>query len=135
MIYYAVAIHKDETMNNYAGIIPDVPGCYTFGDTLDELLLETKEAIESHIETTLDSGLKFEFKTTPLEDLQKSADFKNAMAWFFVAIDETLFDKQIRFNVSWSERLLQRVDEYIAHTHDTRSGFLAKAATLMMAKD
>lgn len=133
MINYAVAISKDAGMENYSAVIPDVAGCYAFGDTIDELLIETKSAIESHIETTLDCGLAFEFVTTPLEVLQKDAEYGDVIAWAFVSVDDMAFDKQIRFNVSWSERLLNRVDEYVKRTHDTRSGFLAKLASEKLA--
>lgn len=133
MMNYAVAISKDADMNNYSAVIPDVSGCYAFGDTIDELLYETKSAIESHIETTLDCGLAFDFTTTPLEVLQGDPDHANVIAWAFVSVDEMAFSKQVRFNVSWNEYLLKRVDEHIAKTHDTRSGFLAKIASEKLA--
>lgn len=128
MINYAVAITKDDGMQNYSAVIPDVVGCYPFGDTIDELLNDSKCAIESHIETTLELGLPFEFKSTPIEVLKADPDFANVLAWAVVSVDETAFDKQVRFNVSWSEHLLKKVDAYVAKTHDTRSGFLAKLA-------
>lgn len=133
MMNYAVAISKDAEMGNYSAVIPDVSGCYAFGDTIDELLAETKSAIESHIETTLDCGLAFGFTTTPLEVLQSDPDHADVIAWAFVSVDETAFSKQVRFNVSWNEYLLRRVDEHIAKTHDTRSGFLAKIASEKLA--
>lgn len=132
MMYYAVAISKDDNMQNYGSVVPDVPGCYGFGDTLDELLSETKSAVESHIETTLELNMPFEFKTTSLETLQKNPDYQG-VTWALIAIDETAFDKQVRFNVSWSEHLLKKVDDYVAKTHDTRSGFLAKLAQEKLA--
>lgn len=132
-MHYVIAISKDDGMNNYGGIIPDVVGCYTFGDSIDELLLESKSAIESHIETTLELGLPFDFKTTPIETLKNDPNYGDVLAWAFVAIDETAFDKQVRFNVSWNEHLLKKVDDYIAKTHDTRSGFLAKLASQAIA--
>ncbi|OOS03281.1 Predicted nuclease of the RNAse H fold, HicB family [Moraxella cuniculi DSM 21768] len=128
MIHYAIAISKDEGMANYGSIVPDVAGCYGFGDTLDEVIDETKSAILSHIETMLELDMPFEFQTTPIETLQTDPDYQGVI-WAVVAIDETAFDKQVRFNVSWSEHLLKKVDEHIAKTHDTRSGFLAKLAS------
>lgn len=40
--------------------------------------------------------------------------------------------QQVRFNVSWPQYLLDRVDEYTSENHETRSGFLAKAALTAM---
>ena len=128
MLNYAIAITKDADMGNYGAVIPDVAGCYPLGDTIDELLDDAKSAIEAHIEFTLEENLPFEFTTTPIETLKNHPDYTDVLAWAYVTIDESAFIKQVRFNVSWNEYLLKRVDEYIATTHDTRSGFLAKLA-------
>lgn len=128
MIHYAVAITKDDGMTNYGSVVPDVAGCYGFGDTLDELLSETQSAVNSHIETMIELDMPFEFKTTPLEVLQKDPAYQGVI-WAIISIDETAFDRQVRFNVSWSEHLLKKVDAHIAGTHDTRSGFLARLAS------
>ena len=36
--------------------VPDLPGCVTQGDTLDEALENAREAIEGHIETLISLG-------------------------------------------------------------------------------
>jgi len=45
---YAVVIEKAE--NNYSAYVPDLPGCISVGDTLDEVQQMIREAIEFHIE-------------------------------------------------------------------------------------
>ncbi|OOR92092.1 hypothetical protein B0181_02090 [Moraxella caviae] len=40
MLHLPIAITKDEGMANYGSVVPDVPGCYGFGESLDELLNE-----------------------------------------------------------------------------------------------
>jgi predicted RNase H-like HicB family nuclease len=37
--------------------VPDLPGCYSFGETLDEAKIQIKEAIEFHIEGLKEEGL------------------------------------------------------------------------------
>lgn len=135
MINYVIAIVKDDDMGNYGAVVPDVDGCLPFGDTIDETIANAKALLNDHIATTIELGLPFEFKTTPIETLQQDPDYADVLAWAFVSIDETAFDKQVRFNVSWSEQLLKVVDEYVAKTHDTRSGFLAKLAKEKLAKE
>ncbi len=44
-----VIIEKDH--NGYFGYCPELPGCHTQGDTLDELMENLKEAIELYLET------------------------------------------------------------------------------------
>jgi len=45
---YAIVIEKGET--NYAAYVPDLPGCVTTGQTIEEIHLNMREAIAFHIE-------------------------------------------------------------------------------------
>jgi predicted RNase H-like HicB family nuclease len=51
---FLVVIEKGE--HNYGAYAPDVPGCGTVGDTVDEVLQNIKEALELHLEGTLEDG-------------------------------------------------------------------------------
>lgn len=133
MYYFPLAIMKDDDMNNYAGVFPDVNGCFPQADSIDEIIVEAQSLLYAHIETMLEHNMPFDFKTSKIEQLQQDDEYRDILAWVMIAIDETkLSSKLVRFNVSWSEYLLKRVDEHIAKTHDTRSGFLAKAVTQAM---
>lgn len=134
MIHYPIAIFKDAGMTNYAAIVPDVDGCFPTGDTIDETIDAAQKLLQDHIECLLDEGMSFDFKVSQIETLKADADYAEALVWAMVGIDETQFStKQVRFNVSWSAYLLNRVDNYVAQSHDTRSGFLAKAAQKMLS--
>ena len=130
-MFIPVAIHKDE--GSVFGVsVPDVPGCFSYGNTVEEALLNTQEALHFHIEGLLEDG-KFEsLNPSKIEDLRSSEDSMDA-SWALVDIDLSRISlKQARFNVSWPEYLLQRVDAYVDAHHETRSGFLAKAAQMML---
>ncbi len=47
---YPVVIHKDPG-SSYGVTVPDLPGCFSGGDTLDEAFDNAREAIVGHIET------------------------------------------------------------------------------------
>ncbi|CAI8010720.1 UPF0150 protein Ta0767 [Geodia barretti] len=47
---FPVVVHKDEG-SSYGVTVPDLPGCFSGGDTLDEALTNAQEAIAGHIET------------------------------------------------------------------------------------
>ena len=49
---YAVVIEK--APNNYCAYAPDVLGCVSVGDMWDEMLAMMREALEFHIELTLE---------------------------------------------------------------------------------
>jgi predicted RNase H-like HicB family nuclease len=52
---YLVVFEK--APNNYSGFSPDVPGCISVGDTLDEMYRNYQEALELYIESCDDLGL------------------------------------------------------------------------------
>ncbi|UOO81555.1 type II toxin-antitoxin system HicB family antitoxin [Uruburuella testudinis] len=126
-MFIPVAIHKDEG-SVFGVTIPDVPGCFSSGETVEEALKNAQEAVIFHVEGLLEDGEFESLIPSNIEDLQASDEYSDAL-WALVDVDlSRLSNKQTRFNVSWPEYLLARVDEYAAAHHETRSGFLAKAA-------
>lgn len=51
---YAVVF--EQTPNNYAAYVPDVPGCVSTGKTWDEMLAMIREALAFHIGAILEDG-------------------------------------------------------------------------------
>ena len=51
---YAVIFEKAES--NWAAYVPDLPGCMTTGQTLEETKRNIREAIEGHIKTLREFG-------------------------------------------------------------------------------
>jgi predicted RNase H-like HicB family nuclease len=62
---YAVVIEKGE--RNYSAYVPDLPGCVSVGDTLDEVKAEIREAIEFHLEGMREDGLPIPKPTSRAE--------------------------------------------------------------------
>ncbi len=54
IVKYAVIIEKGE--RSYGAYVPDLPGCISVGDTLDEVRQMIREAMELHIEGMLRDG-------------------------------------------------------------------------------
>jgi predicted RNase H-like HicB family nuclease len=52
---YAIVIEKAE--NNYAAYVPDLPGCVTTGNSIEETERQIREAIEFHIRGLREDGL------------------------------------------------------------------------------
>jgi predicted RNase H-like HicB family nuclease len=52
---YAVVIEKGE--RNFSAYVPDLPGCVSVGDTLEEVKSEIREAIEFHLAGMREDGL------------------------------------------------------------------------------
>lgn len=51
---YAVIVEGTE--GNYSAYVPDLPGCVTVGDTIDETLANMREAIAFHLDGLRESG-------------------------------------------------------------------------------
>jgi predicted RNase H-like HicB family nuclease len=70
---YPVVIHKDKS-SDYGVTVPDLPGCFSAGETMEDALTNVVEAIECHLE-----GLLFDGEAIPeaqsVEVHQKNRDF------------------------------------------------------------
>ena len=53
---YLIIIEKSET--GFSAYVPDLPGCFTVGDTIGETKLNMKEAIEFHLEGLREDNLE-----------------------------------------------------------------------------
>jgi predicted RNase H-like HicB family nuclease len=51
---YTVLIYPDE--GAYSVVVPALPGCVTWGNTLDEAVASAREAIEGHVAALRDTG-------------------------------------------------------------------------------
>lgn len=89
---FAVAIEKDEKEYPkiitpvYGVTVPDIPGCYSWGDTIEQALENTKEAIVSHIETLKELGEPIEITALPLAKHSLNPEFSGA-TWHEVEVD------------------------------------------------
>ncbi len=52
---WPIVIHKDKK-SVYGVTVPDLPGCHSAGDTLDEAMAMAREAIELHLEGMIEDG-------------------------------------------------------------------------------
>lgn len=131
-MYLPIAIHKDDG-SVFGVTVPDIPGCHSWGDTVNEAISNTKEAIKGHIETLYELGEKVEITPSRAEDLLDKEEYADA-TWFLVDVDDMLLDQTPeRVNISIPRFLLRQIDESAVRRHDSRSGFLAKAAMKELA--
>ena len=123
---YPVVIHKDSD-SDYGVTVPDLPGCFSAGDTLDDALQEVVEAIECHIE-----GMLMDEEPVPLPETVEyhrgNPDYVDGV-WAIVVVDiSKLSGKTRRVNVTLPERVLTLMDKYATEHGETRSGLIAQAA-------
>jgi len=123
---FPVVIHKDKD-SDYGVTVPDLPGCFSAGETVDDAISNAIEAIECHVE-----GLLIDGESIPpgrgIEHHRRKREFSGGI-WALVDVDfSKLSGKAKRVNITLPERILSQIDSFASRRGDTRSGFLAHAA-------
>jgi predicted RNase H-like HicB family nuclease len=128
---YPILLHKDKD-SDYGVTFPDIPGCFSAGESIEEAIEMAHEAAECHIE-----GLLLDTEPIPvansIEKHRTNPHYKSGI-WALVEIDlSKLSLKSKRINITMPERLLKTVDHFAKNHGETRSGLLAQAVTEYMA--
>jgi len=128
---YPIVIHKDKN-SDYGVTVPDLPGCFSAGSTMDEALTMAKEAVELHLEGLGEENLPIP-DPTPIERHKRNPDFSGGV-WAIIEVSPAdLRTKAKRVNITVPERVLESIDRFAASNADSRSGLLVKAATNYIA--
>ena len=125
-MHYPIVIHKDPE-SSYGVTVPNLPGCFSAGDTMKEALQNAVEAIECHIE-----GILIDNEDLPLakdmEEYVSQPDYQGG-TWALVEVDLSKLGGKIqRVNITIPERILGKIDSFANKYNQTRSRFLANAA-------
>lgn len=122
---YPIAIEPGDKDHAFGVVVPDLPGCFSAGDTLDEAIDNAKEAIDLWLETVIDDGGAVP-EAKPITEHQASPDFAGWI-WAVVDVDlAALSDKAERINITLPARVLRRIDRAAQAAGETRSGFIAR---------
>lgn len=68
---YAVVIERAE--HNYSAYVPDLPGCISMGDTLEDIEMNIRDAIAFHLEGLREDGLPIPTPSTVVEYCELAA--------------------------------------------------------------
>ena len=124
---YPIAIEPGDESTAFGVVAPDLPGCFSAGDTLDEALAGVEEAAAAWIDATLDAGGVIP-PPSNLETVRRNPDFAG---WAFgvVTLDPALLDDAAeRVNITLPRRVLKRLDAQARAAGKTRSGYIAQLA-------
>ena len=125
---YPIAIEPGSKTTAWGVVVPDLPGCFSAGDTLDEALNQTEEAVAHWIEVAMDEGQEIPLPS-PIETLRTTYPEFEGWLWALVKIDPAMLDETLeRVNISLPRRVLHRLDSRARSAGETRSGFIARLA-------
>jgi predicted RNase H-like HicB family nuclease len=134
-MWFPIAIELGDAKHAYGVIVPDLPGCFSAGDTMEEAIANAEEAILLHLEDDFAPGNARVPSVSTLADLQSRKEYQG-FAWGVVDVDlGKLSARSLRVNITVPERLLNTIDEYAERHGESRSAFLTRAALEAMAKD
>ena len=122
---YPIAIEPGTESTAFGVIVPDLPGCFSAGDTLDEAMAGAEEAAAAWIDATLDAGGAIP-AASRLDVVQVNPDYAG---WAFgvITLDPALFDDTTeRVNLTLPRRVLSRLDALAKAAGESRSGFVAQ---------
>lgn len=92
-VHYPVAVEPGDDNTTYGVIVPDIPGCFSAGDTLEEALNNVKEAIVLQLEAVAEQGEDAPVSSdiSPLKALPDYQGFQ----WFLIEVSVSMPNNSI----------------------------------------
>ncbi len=128
---YPVIIHKDED-TGYGVTIPDIPGCFAYGDAQEEAVTKIQEAVELYYEGEDVSEPPVPSK---MEDLLNSDLYTRDSFLYLADIDFAFMaPKTQRINITVPEYKLVRIDRAAKAKGVSRSAFFVDSAERQISR-
>jgi predicted RNase H-like HicB family nuclease len=127
-MYFPAAIFIEEG-KAYGVTLPDIPGCNTAGDTLEETLANVQDAVEFALEAV-------EAKPAPSAlELHRNDPVYAGAVWAMVNVDLGFLDQRtVRVNITLPAGTLEEIDRTAKGRGLSRSAFLVRAARREMTQ-
>lgn len=121
-MYFPAAVFSEKG-KAYGVTLPDIPGCNTAGDSLEEALGNIPEAVELILEGAFQKPAP-----SSLEHYKDDPVYKDAV-WALVNVDLGFMDKRtVRVNITVPAGTLEEIDRAAKGRGLNRSAFLIRAA-------
>lgn len=122
----------EKSADGCAVSFPDLPGCIAGGESLEQAYEAAQDALALHLETLINAGEELP-APSPSEELEKPEVEGAVVYLLLVTAAEPAVSERV--NVWLPKLLIQRIDRAVARAGggESRSGFLAKAARLLLA--
>ena len=122
---YPVMIEAGDGNTAWSVVVPDLPGCFSAGDTLDEAMVAVEEAAAAWIDAALDQGRAIPGPST----VQAASAGYEGWIVAFVHVDPALLDDTVeRINITLPRRVLARLDAKAREAGESRSSYIAHMA-------
>ena len=122
MQYFYAVVHKDSD-SAFGVEFPDLPGCFSAADRIEDLLPNACEALELWFDDAE------EVEPRRIDEIREVVAGDLAAGAFILAVPRIKrAGKLVRANISLDRGMLDAIDRAAAERHLTRSAFLSDAA-------
>ncbi len=131
-MHYPIVIHKDAN-SDYGVTVPDLPGCFTAGKTLDEALRRAPEAVELHLEGLIDEGEPI----PPASEIDHYVDDPDYAGGYWALATVNLNHLRIktqRVNLTIPERVLDVINALARKHRESRSALVVRAVAALAGR-
>ena len=126
---YPIAIEPGDDLRAFGVVVPDIPGCFSAGDTLDEAIANAREAIDFHLDGLAEDNAEIPVASSFAKH-QANPEYAGWI-WAVVEVDVMRYlGKAEKINITLPASLIRRIDEFVSRhpEYRSRSGFLAQSA-------
>lgn len=122
---YPILIEAGSETCAFGVVVPDLPGCFSAGDTLDEALAQAEVAAAAWIDAALDMGQAIPAPSS-LEVVRADPDYAGWTLGVITLDPALLDDASERVNITLPRRVLRRLDALAGAAGASRSGYIAR---------
>ena len=122
---YFMFVHKGDKFGFWCEF-PDLPGCMTDGDDLEDLMKNAADALESWLEAAGERSLPIP-EASDAEELKKKADACEESVLFIAQVTGYLPDEPVRINITGSESKIAEITAFAKRTKRSRSELMIDA--------
>lgn len=125
----------DKPEDGYGVVFPDLPGCASSGDTIEQAYEHAFEALALHIEGMNEEGLPLPEPTPFNASLPHWLTDVAGRVERTVLVPVKVPGRAVRVSITMDKGLLGRLDAEAAASGDTRSGYIAEAVRRRMERE
>jgi predicted RNase H-like HicB family nuclease len=136
--FYRALIVQDEgdkPEDGYGVVFPDLPGCTSSGDTVEQAYEHAFEALALHIEGMVEEGTALPAPSPFNAPLPRWLAGTPGRIERTVLVPVKLPGRAMRISVTMDKSLLARLDAVAAASGETRSGYIAHAVRERMERE
>lgn len=122
---YCMFVHKGDK-SGYWCEFPDLPGCMTDGDNLEELTKNAADALESWMDATIDNGGSLPAASDVAALASKAAECDEPVL-FVMPVTGYLNDAPVRINITSTEAKIAEITAFAKRVRRTRSELMVDA--------